>query len=84
MMSYPMVQLQSSIVMMPNLSEFHVFHLKGWQWVKLEKDEEKIGSIGSSKVDLSMANYSNLYDDSFFQQVSRSLPFVEYFTTIGE
>lgn len=51
MMSYPMVQLQSSIVMMPNLSEFHVFHLKGWQWVKLEKDEEKIGSIGSSKVD---------------------------------
>ncbi|XP_022640259.1 TMV resistance protein N isoform X2 [Vigna radiata var. radiata] len=60
------VQLQSSIVMMPELTFIEAWGWKGWQWIKWEEDEEKDGSMISSKVELLWAPKCNLRDD-FFQ-----------------
>ncbi|XP_017440289.2 disease resistance protein TAO1 isoform X2 [Vigna angularis] len=60
------VQLQSSIVMMPELTLIEAWGWEGWQWIKWEEDEEKDGSMVSSKVELLWAPKCNLRDD-FFQ-----------------
>jgi len=41
------VQLQSSIVMMPELTLIESWGWKGWQWIKWEEGEEKDGSMVS-------------------------------------
>ncbi|XP_027358503.1 TMV resistance protein N-like isoform X2 [Abrus precatorius] len=59
------VQLPSSIVMMPELTEFIAWRWKGWQWLKHEEGEEKVCSTASSKVECLWVSQCNLNDEFF-------------------
>ncbi|QCD92600.1 internalin A [Vigna unguiculata] len=60
------VQLPSSIAVMPELTDLIGWKWKGWQWLKEEEDEEKHGScVVSSNVECLWASECNLCDDFF-------------------
>ncbi|XP_028205678.1 TMV resistance protein N-like isoform X1 [Glycine soja] len=58
-------KVPSSIVLMPELTESFVVGLKGWQWLKQEKGEEKTGSTVSSEVERLTVSSCNLCDEFF-------------------
>ncbi|CAJ1952313.1 unnamed protein product [Sphenostylis stenocarpa] len=64
-LSCEIIHLPSSIASMPELCDFSVTNCKGWQWVKSEEGEDKVGSMVSSNVDWFSALSCNL-DDNFF------------------
>ncbi|XP_028207833.1 TMV resistance protein N-like isoform X1 [Glycine soja] len=57
--------LPINIVMMPKLASLDAESCKGWQWVKSEEGEEKVGSIVCSNVYHFSVDGCNLYDDFF-------------------
>ncbi|XP_017438559.1 disease resistance protein Roq1 isoform X1 [Vigna angularis] len=72
-MSCDFVQL-SSTVLTPELSDFRVHKGKGWQWVKSQEGEEKVGSMVSPKIHMFWVLCCNLNDDFFsasFKQLAQ-------------
>ncbi|ESW24549.1 hypothetical protein PHAVU_004G139900 [Phaseolus vulgaris] len=64
-LSCQMVDLPSSIVIMPELLGIIFINCKEWQWLKTEEGEDNIGSMVSSNVNWFVASSCNL-DDHFF------------------
>ncbi|KAG4952547.1 hypothetical protein JHK85_046414 [Glycine max] len=76
------VQLRSSLAMMPELSAFYIADCNRWQWVESEEGEEKVDSIQYSKARQFRAINCNLCDD-FFLTGSKRFTHVEYLDLSG-